>query len=79
MNESVEPRSPALLKTLIERLVEAGVSPMGPVMALQLDALTKLLVDKGVVTVAEWDNAAAERIEHSLSRMPEQPKIVTVH
>lgn len=79
MNEVAAPRSPELLKTLVGRLLECGVSPAGPVQALQMDALMKILVTKGLVTEDEWDGAFAERIGVALSRMPEQKKLVTLH
>ena len=79
MNDETAPRSPALLKTLVERLREASVAPAGPIQALQMDALMLLLVTKGLVTEAEWDAALSERIGIALSRMPEQPKIATLY
>ena len=79
MTDEVAPRSPELLKTLVERLVGAGISPAGPVQALQMDALMQLLVGKGLVTKEDWDGALAERIGNALSRIPEQPKVVTLH
>lgn len=79
MTEIAESRSPALLTKLVERMVTAGLAPAGPVQALQMDALMKLLVTKGLLTLDEWDNAFAEAIGSALSRMPEQPKIVTAH